>query len=151
MNKSTEIAKALKTVSNFIGHNQLICIGEGLRGEEKSFFVEKLISIEKTIEEMPKTYETDGQGDKAIATLHYFKGGKDWYIVEKDMGCQTDTIQDKQHQAYGLANIGMGFSQGYISIQELIENNVELDMYFTPCTIGEIKKSKERITNAEIN
>lgn len=130
----------LKAIRHFIGRNQIICIGEGLKGEEKSFFVEQLEKLAKTIEEMPKSYETDGQKDEAKAILHYFNSSMDWYITEKDIGSPDDIVAGVQHQAFGLANIGMGCSLGYISIKELIDNNVELDMYFTPCTIGEVKE-----------
>ncbi len=82
---------------------------------------------------MPKTYEQDGLGDNAIAHLHYFKGSCDWYITEKD------SEPDGQHQAYGLANLGYGGEVGYISIVELIELDVELDLHFTPGTLAEIK------------
>ncbi|MBL0011067.1 MAG: DUF2958 domain-containing protein [Nitrosomonas sp.] len=81
---------------------------------------------------MPKTYGQDGMGDKAIAYLHYFSGGSDWYITEKDM-------EDEQLQAFGLANLGQGGELGYISIQELIDAGVEIDLYWTPKTIGQIK------------
>jgi len=137
MNKAT--TENLKAITNFVGLNQIACIIEGLKGEEKNFFAEQVEKIATTIAEMPKTMETDGQGDKVKAILHYFKGGMDWYVTEKDVGCPDDKIQGIQHQAFGLVNLGMGFSLGYISIQELIENNIELDMYFTTCTLEEVK------------
>jgi len=57
----------------------------------------------------------------------------DWYITEKDMG-------DEQIQAFGLADLGMGFPElGYISIEELVENGVELDLHWTPKTLAEVK------------
>lgn len=61
--------------------------------------------------------------------LHYFFRGCDWYIQEKDIDSE-----DGQIQAFGLANLGYGFELGYISIQELVENGVELNLHFTPCT-----------------
>ena len=53
--------------------------------DESQYFKDKLAEIEQTISTMPQTYETDDQGNNAIAYLHYFNGGGDWYIVEKDM------------------------------------------------------------------
>lgn len=44
-------------------------------------------------------YEQDGKGEEAIVTLHYFRGGMDWFITEKDM-------EPEQHQAFGLADLG---------------------------------------------
>ena len=109
--------------------------------EEKLHFQDRIHSLAKTIETMPKTHDQDGLGDKAVAHLHYFKNGCDWYITEKDAGSPDDAPEDKgkQFQAFGIANIGYGYELGYISIQELIENNAEIDLYFKPRTIGEIK------------
>ena len=71
----------------------------------------------------------------ALAHLHYFIGGCDWWIVEKD----SDPDQAGQVQAFGIADLGMGAELGYISIPELLENGAELDLYYTePKTIGEL-------------
>ncbi|AEJ01298.1 hypothetical protein Nit79A3_1466 [Nitrosomonas sp. Is79A3] len=127
-----DVNKVMPLLKQFIGKAQLSAIGMGIRGEEGQFFKDKLIEIANVIQTMPKTYGQDGMGDKAIAYLHYFKGAGDWHITEKDM-------EDEQLQAFGLANIGYGGELGYISIQELIDAGVELDLYWTPKTIGEIK------------
>lgn len=132
-----DVNKVMPLLKQFIGKSQLSAIGMGIRGEEGQFFKNKLIEIANVIQTMPKTYGQDGMGDKAIAYLHYFKGSGDWHITEKDM-------EDEQLQAFGLANIGYGGELGYISIEELIDAGVELDLYWEPKTIGEIKgKSNE--------
>jgi hypothetical protein len=131
-----EAAQALKYLKGFIGQHQLNAIATAMRGEEKQFFFDKVVELEKHIKAMPKTYDQDGLGDKAVAYLHYFKGNGDWYITERDM-------EDEQLQAYGLANLGYGGEMGYISIVELIKNNVELDLYWTPKTIRVIKGGKD--------
>lgn len=121
-------------LNQFIGKNQLTTINQLSRGEEGKFFRDKLKEIKTVIDSMPKTYETDGQGNEAIIHLHYFSGGSDWYITERDMG-------DEQIQAFGLAD--MGYPElGYISISELIKLNVELDFYWKPKTLGEIRSEK---------
>ena len=102
-----------------------------LRSEEASFMADIIVDLDERIQKMPKSYQTDGQGGKAIAYLHYFKGGCDWYITEKDMDGDTP-------QAFGRANIGYGGELGYISIDELVENNVELDLYWKPIPLSEI-------------
>lgn len=121
-------------LTNFINPRQLASMKGDCRGEEGQFFIDKLVEMADLIKNMPKTYEQDGKGDDAIVTLHYFRGGSDFYITEKDMG-------DGQHQAFGLANLGYGDELGYMSIVELLENDVELDMYFTPCTLRQIKEA----------
>lgn len=130
-----DVNAVMPLIKQFIGKSQLSAMGAGVRGEEGQFFKDKFVEVAKVIEGMPKTYDTDGQGDKAIAYLHYFKGAGDWYITEKD----SDTDGEGQIQAFGYADLGQGGELGYISIKELIESGVELDLYWSPKSIGAIK------------
>jgi hypothetical protein len=132
--QTEELVTNIAALRAFIGVSQLQAIGHGLRSEERQFFIEKLEELAQQVTTMPKTYEQDGKGDNAIVTLHYFKDGADWYITERDM-------ERAQLQAFGLADLfGDGGELGYINIVELIRNGVELDMYFTPCTLESIRK-----------
>ena len=127
----------LINIKDWIGKDQLQVIEQGLKGEEKDFFRDKLNEIELLTCTMPKPYETDGQGKEAIAQLHYFLGGSDWYITERDSS-------DEQIQSFGYVILNGDTDNaelGYISIQELISNNVELDLYWTPKTLREIINS----------
>jgi hypothetical protein len=121
------------TLSKFMGNAQINAIKELSKGEEGEYFEEVAEELVGTFNAMPKTYEQDGKGDDAIAYLHYFYGSCDWYITEKDM-------EDPQYQAFGLANMGQA-ELGYINIEELKANNVELDFHWTPKTIGELKNN----------
>ena len=86
------------------------------------------------ISDMPVIYEQDALGNNAIAYLHYFKNGCDWFIIEKD-----SDEEDEQHQAFGVASINQQEPEkGYISIKELIDFNVEFDLYWTPKKLKEI-------------
>lgn len=122
---------------------QRLVIQRALKGEEKLFFVEMLSGLRERIEAMPMSYETDGQGDDAIAYLHYFLGGIDAWITEKDKGeaallpCECY----EQLQAFGkvcLTGDKEDAELGYVSIQEMIENGVELDLYWTPKKLKEV-------------
>ena len=126
---------ALQTLRRFIGNIQLSVIGDGCRGEEKQYFFDKLVEMAGVVTRMPKTYETDGEGDNAVAYLHYFSSNCDWFITEKD----EDSDGEGQIQAFGLADLGYGGELGYISIAELIALNVELDLHFKPSTLAQIK------------
>jgi len=106
----------------------------GMMGEEGDHFIKLIDRIHAMWQAMPKTYETNGQGCAALARLHYFTGGCDWWIVEKD----TDPDHAGQVQAFGVADLGMGRELGYISIPELLENGAELDLYFKPQPIGDL-------------
>lgn len=119
-------------IRKFVGPAQLAAIGEGLEGEESKHFERKLEELTELFSTMPHTYQQDGKGDDAVVHLHYFLGGMDWYITERDM--EVD-----QFQAFGYADLGYGGELGYISIQELIDNGVELDLYWEPKTLREVK------------
>lgn len=134
-----DAANALKTLRGFIGDSQLRVIGDGCRGEERQYFFDKLVEMAGIVTRMPKTYETDGQGDKAVAYLHYFSSNCDWFITEKD----ENSDGEGQIQAFGLADLGYGGELGYISIAELITLNVELDLHFTPSTLAQIKARRD--------
>jgi hypothetical protein len=94
---------------------------------------------------MPVTYATDGQGDDATVHLHYFTGGCDWYITEKDAGTPDEP---GQRQAFGLANLGYGGELGYISIAELIANGAELDLYWRAVPLRTVKAKESHAVTA---
>jgi len=123
-------------LKEFMSKPQISAFVTGCNGEEAEYFQEKANELAKVFANMPVTYEQDGKGDEAIVYLHYFRGGMDWFITEKDM-------EDEQLQAFGYCDLGMGFPElGYVSIQELIENNVELDIHWTPKTLGKVKAAR---------
>jgi hypothetical protein len=124
----------LADLRRFVSRAQRAVIQSAVRGEDGAFFVGKMIEFRDRIASMPKTYETEGTGDEAIAHLHYFTGGCDWYITEKD-------CEDMQHQAFGLACIHET-ELGYISIVDLLRCGAELDLHFTPRTLANIRKGR---------
>lgn len=123
--------------SYFMPVSQRYAVRDMLKGEEGAALFEKMLALKKTIETMPTTYQTDGQGDAAVVHLHYFRGGVDAWVTEKDRG--DGSGEQGQFQAFGKVDLGYGAELGYISIAELIENDVELDLYWTPKTLGELK------------
>lgn len=125
------VSQALYVLSSFISTTQLSIISEFCQNEEKQFFYDKLVELADIIDTMPVTYETDGQGGKAIAQLHYFIGGCDWYITERD-------VEPEQLQAFGKADLGYGAELGYISIVELLEVGAELDLHWQPKKLADI-------------
>jgi len=131
--KKSDAVKSLKNLKPFVAPFQLSILAGLIDGEEGQYFIDTVVELDYLIQQMPKTYEQDGKGDQAVAYLHYFMGGMDWYITEKDM-------EDEQLQAFGLANLGHGAELGYISIEELKANNIEIDLYFTPTFVGNLKK-----------
>ena len=123
-------------LSQFIGEQQMAAIRAACRGEEGEYFRAMLFALKNKIAAMPKTYETDGQGDEAVAVLHYFYLGSDWYITERDM-------EEEQYQAFGCTCLNGDrycAELGYINLVELLKCGVELDLYYTPETIGAIRE-----------
>ena len=130
--------QAIQTIRPFLSHSQFSVMVSACSGEEGDFFSQKFIDLEKLIASTPVTYEQDGKGDDAIVYLHYFFGGCDWYITEKD-------ADGGVLQAFGYAVL-FGDKQnaelGYICITEITQFGAELDLYFTPCPLAEIKLIK---------
>ena len=138
-----ETAQAFTTLKDFLGPQQVAVLAQMARsGEEREFFRDKLCSLAHLVDTMPKTYDQDGKGDEAIVYLHYFADGQaSWWITEKDAGSPEDAPGTGQVQAFGLADLfGDGGELGYISIAEILECGGELDLYFRPRTLGEVKR-----------
>ena len=128
-------------LKHYISKGQLSALRACCQGEEGECFKEMLTNLKTQIVNMPVSRETDGQGMGAIVCLHYFSPSSDWWITERDMGSEEDESPGTQHQAFGYACLN-GDTQnaelGYISIQELIENRVEIDLYWTPKPLKEV-------------
>lgn len=136
--KQTDVIKILPILKQIMSEGQLCAVADMTRGEEGQFFRNKMVELAEIFKAMPKTYETDGQGKEAVAYLHFFKNDCDWYITEKDI----DSDNEGQIQAFGLAKIWEA-ELGYINIKELQSCGVEVDLYWNPKTIGEIRKEIE--------
>lgn len=130
-------AALMGILKDFMPVSQRNCLADALRGEERVGIAEVVLRATEQIETMPKTYEQDGLGDAAVAHLHYFRGSVDAWITEKDKGDGSEDTA--QYQAFGKQSFyGPDSAEmGYISIKELIENGVELDLYWEPKTLKE--------------
>lgn len=126
---------ALSYLYPFLAPAQWRALTYAATGPEADYFRNLIADLKKRIQTMPVTYQQDGLGETAMAHLHYFVGGCDWWITEKD---KLDGVS----QAFGLACLNGDWEcaeLGYISLTELREVNAELDFHFTPQTIAEIK------------
>ncbi|MBU2774490.1 DUF3560 domain-containing protein [Acidithiobacillus ferrooxidans] len=145
------LTKVPDDVRPFLGVPQASVTDKLLRSsEEKSFFSDKMQELREIIRQMPETYETDGKPDsERPVSLRYFgPNGAQWFIIEKDRGDPENeghgpTVPGlpDQTQAFGLADLGMGYPElGYINIPEITRAGAELDYHFTPATLLEIKR-----------
>ena len=132
-----KILQAIEAVRPFVPVMQLKTPVDNLRwSEERGWFRDKLLELVQVIEAMPVTYAQDGLGDDAVVHLHYFYGGGDCWITEKDVDGGVD-------QAFGMVDLGHGPELGYISIRELVRLKVmDLDLHWTPKTLTEVKAAK---------
>ena len=127
--------KAAASVRPFLSAIQWAIMLDLCEGEEGEFFQEKFVDLAQQIDTMPKTYDQEGRGDQAIVHLHYFLGGSDWYITEKDRDGGVD-------QAFGYACLNglEDFAEiGYISIAEITQYGAELDLHWTPRSLADVK------------
>lgn len=135
MNTKLDAIKAMSTLQYFMSRQQTLAVSNLIRGPERQFFIDILVELADRIKKMPQTYQQEGTPlDEQIVYLHYFGGGFDWYITEKDKGAESDENPKVQQQAFGLACM-FDDEWGFISIQELIENGVELDFHLEPCSV----------------
>lgn len=149
MNKHEALASLNSETGFFrhwMGRSQRMAIAQAIRGEEGESFIDALVNLKYTIENMPRTHETEEQKvQDRVVHLHYFGGSVDAWIVERDVGDSKYQAEiGPQHQAFGPITLFYSRSikdaeWGYISIQELIENGIELDLHWTPKTVKEVK------------
>jgi hypothetical protein len=128
-------------MGKFVGGSQKPVLLGILRGFERLWMAEKIMELDKRIREMPKSYEQDGKGEGSIVYLHYFAGGSfNAWITEKDMDGLTPQAFGKSSHIGGIKDA----EYCYISIDEIIENGGELDLYFEPKTIKELIEEEEK-------
>ena len=123
-------------LEKFINPNQLKTLrGLAQHSEEQEHFQEILINLEGQIQRMPGPGEQSEAVDP-ICHLHYFGPNSDHWIIERD------SLESYQEQAFCFACLG-GLEEfaelGYVSIPDLLINNVELDLYFEPKPLSQVK------------
>ena len=131
-----------KLLGNFISASQILTLQKQLKREaEDNWLWCEVLRLCSRILTMPKTYQTDGQGDDAVAMLHYSLNGSDWWVTERDV------ILNEQIQAFGFVCLSgryRGAELGHINIRELVEAGAQLDLYWEREPLSAIK---ERLWN----
>jgi len=125
---------AFETARPFLSRAQFATLQELCNGSEGPYFDGRMRALACQLVAMPKTREQDGEGVDPVVHLHYFLGGMDWYIVEKD---EIGGVE----QAYGFVILNGGHQNaelGNVSIAELVKCGAELDLHFTPCPLSQI-------------
>lgn len=131
-----QVRRASQTLQLFMSPWQLWALITAMGSEEGSWFVAKAVALARMIDEMPVPFQQDRLGEKAVAYLHYFYGRSDWYILERDR-------DDGVSAAFGFALLNgdlVNAELGYIPITELTELGAELDLYFKPTSLADVRK-----------
>lgn len=132
-------------LANFMPIAQRFALKDALKGEEGDAIADMVLVLGWRVQVTPVTYQTASIApDDRVLYLHYFKGGVDAWIVERDMGDGSEEPGvGEQLQALGKITMygdgWQGAEWGYLSIKDLIENGVELDMNWEPKTVKEMK------------
>ena len=142
-NYFNETIEASKRVVGFMPFCQLTTVMDTITGEigdaedcEKLDYLRLLNEMGNIIEQMPLS-TTQGNGGDSIVHLHYYCGGNDWWITQKD-------IAGPQLQAFGVVSLSSNYPEfGYISIETLrMQPYVELDFNWVPKKLNEIEQIK---------
>jgi hypothetical protein len=113
---------------------EILALAQNLKGEEGLAIAETITKAWQAFQDMPFTYATENTPDP-LARMHYFLGGWDWWITEKDGDAE-------EAQFFGFVKSGLcpQGELGYISPEEITQVGAELDLYFTPAPLSTFKK-----------
>jgi hypothetical protein len=95
---------------------------------------QKLIT-KPELAKMPGYLGQDGKGDNAIVLMHFFMANYDFWVLEFDQ-------ENGEFFGYGgFSNMPDCYELGFASVDEWVSlGRVERDLYWTPKTLGELKK-----------
>lgn len=131
--------KDLETLAPFLPHGEYKALAHYLApgAEEREAIGETVSKWANTVKTMPHTYQQEKLGNNAIVHLHYFIGGSDFFITEKD----KDGKGTEQAFGFSVLNGDLEMAElGYISIDEITEIGAELDLYWNPRPLADVKR-----------
>lgn len=125
-------ALTITPVARFMPRAELLALDYALRGPDCATIGPLIAALANTLADMPHTYPHQPQGDAAIVHLHYFHGESHWYVTE----------MDSDGHAFGFLAINGALQNAapyHVDIDELVLRGVELDLYWTKRTLGDLK------------
>jgi hypothetical protein len=133
----------LTKLVDFMPSAERVSLAWALRGEERFAMADVVLNAVKQIDGCPVTYQQSEVADP-IVHLHYFRGGVDAWITEKDIEWPGEGDYDQSFGFVCLTGDPTDAELGYTSIKEMIESGVELDLYWTPKPLSEVKAKMRR-------
>lgn len=118
----------------YLCRNQRLGLIQLLCGEERAWYRQRLREMLNVISGIPALYATEGQGEQAVAHLHYFTSRADFYFTELDR-------ESEDLPSFGLAII-TDAELGHLNLTEVLANGGELDLHWKPLTIAEIREGQ---------
>lgn len=126
--KKAEYRQILDELKGWVPAGQLGALAENIDSEDFESFYDQVTTLQDIIKNMPAVGSTDGQGKNAIAILHYFSGGSNWYVTEAD----------SPSDAFGYASLnGFDYEAGYMQISDIIKH-AELDLNFNQASVHDL-------------
>ncbi len=140
--KKAEYRQILDELKGWVPAGQLGALAENIDSEDFESFYDQVTELQDIIKHMPAIGSTDGKGKNAVAILHYFSGGSNWYVTEAD----------SPSDAYGYASLnGFDYEAGYMQISDIIKH-AELDLNFNQETVHDLirdNSSNDKRSKAE--
>ncbi len=128
---TTEQAQILASYMGWPQWSSLQTLMHG--GEESAFFQEIATNLSRCIAEMP---EAGSQDEAETVFLHYFLGSSDVWVLEKDAAAGVERVF-----AFSLLNGDARMAElGYVDLSQLILTGFELDFYFSPKPLAEVRE-----------
>ena len=128
---TTDQAQILARYMGWPQWSSLQSLMEG--GEEAAFFREIATSLSRCIADMP---EIGAHDESEMVFLHYFLGGSDVWVLEKDADGGAERVF-----AFALLNGDARMAElGYVDLSHLILTGFELDFHFSPKPLAEVRE-----------
>lgn len=114
---------------------QRATVAAALGGEGAAGVGDRLDALAATLRRMPRLHETDGQGGRALARMHWSTGAADWWLVEWDATGRS---------GFGLCDLGQGFGPelGYFALSDMLSIGAELDLHWQPAPVARIRADR---------
>ena len=135
--------QAVATLRPFLSAQQWAGIAKAFRGSDAAHFMELAARIAARVRLMQKADDQEGQGAWATVQLRYFLSACDWYIVN------LDPVAGVERAAGFVTREGASLDADpvIISVAELVACGAQLDLYFPPRSVGQLRAERAAIFN----
>lgn len=133
----TSAEQAFSYLRPYLFAGQIAALERLSKGQEGEYFLRLVVDLAGRIRSVPAMDHGPEVTNDSPVMLHYFFQGSDWYIFELQHVEEDDVVL-----GFGWAILGGDYQMaelGYIGVSELLSCGVELDFYFPPKTLGQVR------------